>query len=87
MTSESIAPNASIRVTTHEESPVALSLAVEVDAKRVDKAFERAYRDLGRNVKVKGFRPGKVPRGVLEKLYAPQIAEQIEQTLVSETIG
>jgi trigger factor len=87
MTSESTAPNASIRVTTHEESPVSLSLAVEVDAKRVDKAFERAYRELGRNVKVKGFRPGKVPRGVLEKLYAPQIAEQIEQTLVSETIG
>jgi len=87
MTSESISPNASIRVTTHEESPVALSLDVEVDAKRVDKAFDRAYRDLGRNVRVKGFRPGKVPRSVLEKLYAPQIAEQIEQALVSETIG
>ena len=87
MASESTSESPSVRVTTHEDSSVAYSLAVEVDAKRVDKAFDRAYRDLGRNVKVKGFRPGKVPRGVLEKLYAPQIAEQIEQTLVSETIG
>jgi trigger factor len=87
MASESTSQSPSIRVTTHEDSPVAYSLAVEVDAKRVDKAFTRAYRDLGKKVKVKGFRPGKVPRNVLEKLYGPQVAEQLEQTLVAETIG
>jgi trigger factor len=87
MASESSSQNSPVRVTTHEESPVAYSIAVAVDAKRVDKAFDRAYRDLGRKVKVKGFRPGKVPRSVLEKLYAPQMAEQLEQSLVSETIG
>jgi trigger factor len=77
----------SVRVTATEENPVAWSLAVEVDAKRVDEAIARAYRDLGRKVRVKGFRPGKVPRSVLEKLYAAPLAEQLEQTLVAETLG
>jgi len=87
MASENTSQSPSVRVTTHEDSPVAFSLAVEVDAGRVDKAFTRAYRDLGKKVRVKGFRPGKVPRSVLEKLYGPQVAEQLEQSLVAETIG
>jgi trigger factor len=87
MTPETGSQNDSIRVTASEESAVATSLAVEVDAKRVGKAFDRAYRDLGRKVQVKGFRPGKVPRPVLEKLYAASVAEQLEQVLVAETLG
>jgi trigger factor len=85
--SQSDSPKRSIRVTATEESPVAYSLAVEVDAERVGEAFQRAYRDLGKKVRVKGFRPGKVPRSVLEKLYAASIAEQLEHTLVAESLG
>jgi trigger factor len=87
MTPESGSENTSIRVTATEEGAVAYSLAVEVDAKRVGKAFDRAYRDLGKQVHVRGFRPGKVPRSVLEKLYAASVAEQLEHTLVAETLG
>jgi trigger factor len=87
MTPESGSENTSIRVTATEEGAVAYSLAVEVDAKRVGKAFDRAYRDLGKKVHVRGFRPGKVPRSVLEKLYAASVAEQLEHTLVAETLG
>jgi trigger factor len=87
MTSESNTQKQSVRVTATEETPVAWSLAVEVDAKRVGKAFDRAYRDLSKQVRVKGFRPGKAPRSVLEKLYAPALAEQLEQTLVGETLA
>jgi trigger factor len=35
---------------------------------------------------VRGFRPGKAPRSVLERLYGPSVAEQIESTLVAETL-
>jgi trigger factor len=58
-----------------------------VGARRVKKAFDRAYKDLSRQVRVKGFRPGKAPRSVLERMYGPALAEQIEQTLVQETLG
>ena len=76
-----------IRVESHEESPILKVVEVEVGPKRVKKAFDRAYKDLSRQVRVKGFRPGKAPRSVLERMYGPALAEQIEQTLVQETLG
>jgi trigger factor len=73
-----------VRVT--EISAVVRTLEIEVDGKRVERAFERAYRDLGRKARVRGFRPGKVPRSVLERLYGPSILEDVERGLVAETL-
>jgi trigger factor len=60
--------DASIRASATPEGPVAQRLEVRVQAERVRKAFDRAYRELARQVRVKGFRPGKTPRAVLERL-------------------
>ncbi|MCH8889574.1 MAG: trigger factor [Myxococcales bacterium] len=79
--------DSSIRVETIESTPILHTIEVEVDASRVSKVFDRAYRDLAKRVRVKGFRPGKAPRSVLEKLYGASVAEQLEQTLVSETLA
>ncbi len=79
--------DASIRVETIESTPILHTIEIEVDASRVRKAFDRAYRDLARQVRVKGFRPGKAPRSVLEKLHGASVAEQLEHTLVSETLA
>jgi trigger factor len=75
-----------IQISTAETSPITRTLTVEVEAARVRRAFDRAYRDLGRSVNVKGFRPGKAPRSVLEKLYGASLREEIERTLVNETL-
>jgi trigger factor len=77
--------DSSLSVSTTETSSIVRTLEVEVDAKRVRKAFDRAYRDLGRRVQVKGFRPGKAPRSVLEKLYGTSLVEEMKQSLVSDT--
>jgi trigger factor len=77
--------DASLSVSTTETSSIVRTLEVEVAAKRVRKAFDRAYRELGRRVQVRGFRPGKAPRSVLEKLYGASVAEEMKQNLVSET--
>ncbi len=74
-----------VSVITAEVSPVVRALHVEVDAGTVRQAFDRAYRDLGRSVSVKGFRPGKAPRKVLESLYGASLREEIERTLVSDS--
>lgn len=79
--------DASIRVETIERTPILHTIEIEVDASRVSKVFDRAYRDLARRVRVKGFRPGKAPRSVLEKFYGASVAEQLEHTLVSETLA
>jgi trigger factor len=79
--------NSDIQVTSTSESPTRHAVEVQVPASRVTKAFERAYRELAGQVKVRGFRPGKIPRSVLERLYGPSVAEQLEQTLVAETLA
>ena len=76
----------SVSVSAVENSSVVRTLTVEVDAARVKRAFDKAYQDLGRSVSVKGFRPGKAPRSVLESLYGAALREEIERTLVNETL-
>lgn len=76
-----------IQVETREDSPVVRTVHVEVSETRVQAAFDGAYKRLGRGAQVKGFRRGKVPRKVLERVYGPAAAEEIERTLVSETLA
>lgn len=75
-----------IRVHTREEGSIVRSLEVEVDSSLVKRAFERSYRDLAKQVRVRGFRPGKAPRSVLEKLYGASVTEQVEHALVAQTL-
>ena len=78
---------ADIDVQTEEVSSVSRALSVRVPAKRVDAVFDKTFKQLGRNARVKGFRPGKVPKGVIEKMYGPAASEEVEQQLVRETLG
>jgi trigger factor len=77
----------SFSMTETERSPVLKALAIEVEEGSVRKAFDRVYRDLGRSVRVRGFRPGKTPRAVLERLYAATVLEEVERLLVNETFA
>lgn len=76
-----------IDVVASEESPTLQRLEVTVPEQRVRKAFDRAYKDLSKTARVKGFRPGKVPRKVLERMYEGALGEDIERTLVNETLS
>ncbi len=76
-----------LRVESREEGPITRWVEVEVPAARVAGAFERAYRGLARSSRVRGFRPGKAPRSVLQKMYGPAVAEDLERELVGETLA
>jgi len=49
--------------------------------------MDRAYRELGKKAKVKGFRPGKVPRSILEMYYHKDIDHDVSETLVRQSLG
>lgn len=85
--SEASAAAGEIQVATREDSPVVRTVSVEISEARVRVAFDNAYKRLGRGAQVKGFRRGKVPRKVLERVYGAAAAEEIERTLVSETLA
>jgi trigger factor len=76
-----------ISVDVTEESTILKVLSVTVAAERVDKAFDRTYKNLRKEVRVKGFRPGKAPRSVLERMYGSSLPDEIERVLVAETLG
>ncbi|MCI8373308.1 MAG: trigger factor [Lachnospiraceae bacterium] len=48
-------------------------LTIEVDVSTVEKALESAYKKNKKKINVPGFRKGKVPRAMIEKMYGPAI--------------
>lgn len=71
-----------MKVQVEELSPIEKKLSIEVENAMVAKELERAYATLGRQVKVPGFRPGKVPRRILEQRYREQVEDDVVQQLV-----
>jgi len=55
-----------MRATTAPEADNLVRLSVEIDEAEVDEALEEVVRRLTRTVRVPGFRPGKVPRRIIE---------------------
>lgn len=64
--------------------PVTVELSVEVPWARVQKGLDAGFGKLQKNARVKGFRPGKVPRNVLQQLYGKQIRNEVVATLLEE---
>ena len=48
-------------------------LTIEVSAEELDKALETAYQKNKTKISVPGFRKGKVPRNMIEKMYGVEI--------------
>ncbi|MGH9016446.1 MAG: trigger factor [Acidimicrobiales bacterium] len=59
-------------------------LSVELDEDEVDKALTATVRRLARDVRVPGFRPGRVPRPVLEARLGG--AEALRQQAISDAL-
>ncbi len=58
-----------------------VELTIEVEAERLGKALDQAYRKVSRNASVPGFRKGKAPRVIFERYYgkAPIYEEAMEK--------
>ena len=54
-----------------EKNQVALSIVVEADV--FEAACEKSYRKNVGSINIQGFRKGKAPRKMIEKLYGPEI--------------
>ena len=67
-----------------EISPVLVEVTVEVPWDRIQKDLDDTYRELGKTARVRGFRPGKVPKNVMKQVYGRQVAAQVTGTLVEQ---
>lgn len=76
-----------VKVEVENLSEVKRKLTIEVPSSEVTEEVDRAYRELGKKAKVKGFRTGKVPRSVLQMYYHKQIEEEVGEALVRRSLA
>jgi len=69
-----------------EESPTKRSLSLEVPVEEVRAATEKAARSLARQVRLPGFRPGKVPAEIVKKRFADELKSEVLESLLRETL-
>jgi trigger factor len=75
-----------MQVTIEELSPVEKKLAVEIPWVDVKSKLDEAYRELGKGAQLHGFRRGKVPRPILERMYGKQVEQEVVKELVRDSI-
>ena len=75
-----------MKTSLEEISSVKKKILIEVESKEVDKKLNEAYRDLGRRAKIPGFRPGKIPRKILESRFGEQVADDVTRSLINDTL-
>ncbi len=68
-------------------TPVLMEFSVTVETDRVKKEMDKAFLDLAKRARVKGFRPGKAPREVLTHLYGGAVLNDVASKLVDETLN
>lgn len=73
-----------MKVEVEEISPTRRRIAVEIPADRVTSEFERAFQNVARRARIPGFRPGRVPRPVLERYFGEEVRSEVATNLVRE---
>jgi trigger factor len=56
-----------VKTDVEELSPTRVRLSVEVPFDELKPSLDKAYREVGRQVRIKGFRPGRVPPPVIDR--------------------
>ncbi len=74
-----------MRVNVEDVSLVKKKVHVEIPEEDVAKEIDAFYQDLKKTAKIKGFRPGKVPRDILERHFKDYAKAEVLQKLIENT--
>ncbi len=74
-----------LKINVSDISPIRKKVEVEIPAERVTEEIDAFLRRLNREVRVKGFRPGKVPLGILKTRYRDYLEEKVSLKLIDDT--
>ena len=74
-----------MQVSVEKTSELSRKMTVSVPEAVVQEKMAERLKSLAREVKVDGFRPGKVPQHVVKKLYGDRIRNEIASDLINAT--
>ena len=65
---------------------VTKQISVTVPKERVAKEYETSVKNVSRSARVNGFRPGKVPKHMVERLMGDRIRYDVANRLINEAL-
>jgi len=74
-----------MQVKVEDVSSVKKVLHIEIPEDTVTRELNDAYQQLKKTAKVKGFRPGKTPRSVLERMFKKDVHMDVSSKLLQES--
>lgn len=74
-----------MKVTAERQADSQVVLEIEVEPERVEKSLDQAYKRIGSRYRIPGFRPGKAPRAVFERIVGrPTLLREALEHLLPE---
>lgn len=74
-----------MKVDVEDISTVKKILHVQIPEEDVTREMDNVYNTLKSNVKIKGFRPGKVPRSILESRFKKDMHAEVSSQLIQNS--
>jgi trigger factor len=74
-----------MQVSIETTSGLERKLTVSLPEDRISDAVSNKLKEISRTTKIKGFRPGKVPFGVVQKKFGPQVRNEVVADLVQSS--
>ena len=73
-----------VEIKMEELSPVKKKISFEIPWSEVKNELDAVYHEVGKKAKIKGFRPGKIPRKILETYYKDHAQEEATTNIVNK---
>jgi trigger factor len=74
-----------MKATVEEISSIKKKVNIEVPGDEVTREIDSFYEELRKKAKIKGFRPGKAPRSILERHFKDYVKAETLQKLIQNT--
>lgn len=75
-----------MKVTVEDVSSVKKVLHIDIPLEDVTREFDSAYNNLKKTAKIKGFRPGKTPRSILERMHGKDVHGDVSAKLIQDAV-
>jgi len=74
-----------MQVSVETTSGLGRRMTVQIPADQIDQQVDSKLKQLARSVRLDGFRPGKVPMGVVKKRYETQVRQETASELIASS--
>ena len=75
-----------MQVSVENSSSVEKRLKIQVPAEEINKQIDARLREIGKQARLKGFRPGRIPFKVLRQYYGKQAKQEVIQQTAQDSL-